>query len=91
MSDAEAIATAALAAAVPATTEGYASWHDEVWDKVAGMAGFELVAMDPIAPDAVSCRLKLPSEALSCCKIVALTEGGNGEFFVTLKKPEAQA
>ena len=91
MSDAEAIAAAALAAAAPANTEGYASWHDEVWDKVAGAGGFELVAMNPIAPDAVSCRLKLPSEAIACCKIVALTEGGNSELFVTLKKPEAQA
>jgi len=75
----------------PATTEGYGSWHDEVWDKVAGAGGFEIDSVNHVAPDAVSFRLKLPPEAVSCCKIVALTEGGNCEFFVTLKKPEAQA
>lgn len=75
----------------PATTEEYGSWHEEVFDKVAGAGGFEIDSVNPIAPDAVSFRLKMPPEAVSCCKIVALTEGGNSELFVTLKKPEAQA
>jgi len=75
----------------PATTEEYGSWHEEVFDKIAGAGGFEIEDVHHPAPDAVSFTLKLPPEAVSCCKIVALTEGGNSEFFVTLKKPEAQA
>ena len=72
-------------ASAPATEDGHASWFDQVWDGVAS-SSFEVVGMQALSAESVCMKVALPESAGGCCKVVALTEGNDGEFFVTLKR-----
>ena len=77
-------------ASAPATEDGHASWFDQVWDGVAS-SSFEVVGMQALSAESVCMKVALPESAGGCCKVVALTEGGDGEFFVTLQRVAAPA
>ena len=48
--------------------------------------GVDVVGMQAVSPETVSMKGSIPESARGCCKVVALTEGNDGEFFVTLKR-----
>ena len=53
--------------------------------------GVDVVGMQAVSPETVSMKGSIPESARGCCKVVALTEGGDGQFFVTLQRVAAPA